>query len=149
MRILTCPACNHPVQPGAGFCTICGEKLPLSYVLPCPSDPTDRQQVRRLAEACSANLQRAAAAGGNVHQFSLEQSDAVNDYAGGLPTELALRFYELYNQELEALTAATMDQVQAAQATTLAREWRLSQLQATMATIMGALFFWWLLTKVL
>ncbi|MDR2092298.1 MAG: hypothetical protein LBP58_03125 [Azoarcus sp.] len=71
-------------------------------ILPATRQLT-RQEIREIVERDAAELLTVADAGGNVHQKSLDQTDAVQALAKTMPDEQA--FMAMYIEELNAHTA--------------------------------------------
>lgn len=71
----------------------------------------DRQSVRALVASDAAELLGVATIGGNVHQGALDQQDRIQQFAAGLNESDALKFNELYQQELIASASAAKDKL--------------------------------------
>jgi len=84
--------------------TTLAEKRP-----PVHLETIDRPSVRQFVAAHSQYLLDAIAAGRNPHEITLDRQDQVNAFAATLSASEAERFYNLYTEELNASTQASLD----------------------------------------
>ncbi|MEX1199682.1 MAG: hypothetical protein WEB02_02730 [Methylophaga sp.] len=73
----------------------------------------DRPSIRALAEKHSAELKDIAQSSGNVYQAALDQQDRVTEFSGTLSEEDAIKFLNMYSEELNACSSKTNDETAA------------------------------------
>jgi hypothetical protein len=73
----------------------------------------DRPTIRALAEKNSAELREVAQSGGNVYQVSLDQQDKITEFSNTLSEEDAIKFLNMYSEELNACSSKTNDETAA------------------------------------
>lgn len=84
-------------------------ELDQAVFLPTISRASVREFVGRECKA----LQDAAASGGNIHQYQLDRQDSIATFAATLLPDDAATFWTLYAEEMNAASAAMLDQVAA------------------------------------
>jgi hypothetical protein len=78
---------------------------------PSPEFPT-RAEIRAKATEICGELTRAAAAGGNPHQLSIDLLDEAAKYAQTLGPENSDKYLDMLGQEVEAISADAGDRQQ-------------------------------------
>lgn len=70
----------------------------------------DRQDVRALVQKNDEELRQFQSKGGNIHQLSLDQMDRAKVLAEGMPEDEAIRFWDMYAEEMNALASQVEQQ---------------------------------------
>lgn len=65
----------------------------------------ERKDVRALVEKNNEELRQFQSEGGDIHQLSLDQMDRAKVLAGGMSEDDAIRFWELYTEETNAMAS--------------------------------------------
>jgi len=68
-----------------------------------------RGKIRKLVEIYQQYIQSVIERGGKPHTASLDVSDIIKEFFSKEPEEARLAFFEVYTQELEAATSASID----------------------------------------
>lgn len=68
-----------------------------------------RGKVRQLVESYVLYIQGVSDKGGNPHTASLDVSDIIKEFFAKEPAEARIAFYEVYTQEVDAATSASLD----------------------------------------
>lgn len=77
------------------------------------SQAWDRKKIRNLVAQFNKNINIAMKEGRNVHQASLDLTDKVDKLISNLPENQQERFWNIYSEEMEALTQDMEDRSQA------------------------------------
>lgn len=101
----------------------------------------DRPSVRKLVEEDNAYLRATASDGQNIHQISLDRNDQVQTYMQTLSeSDLAL-FIKLYEEEMNAMTQAMLQETAEINAKTAQQHIQNAQSASNIATWISLIVF--------